>query len=188
MGGRTWEQDQELLRDAVQQRLPLDIPEDEWPKDTDNVDPESLPYYETPRSDNQKLMNCQREFRMGDKTALARMYKIMDLVARKYINKLISMAEPGNPIRRLSTEDRHIKASDAASYIVEQLITREDFMIKDSFTGYLWLRVLHECFYYRKVDKVVHFVDIARFYKSCDEDDYEAIARMLGETEEEEDE
>ena len=63
MVGESWEQ--ELLRNGIQQSLFDDIEGEAEP----GALPE-LPYYENPKSDNQKLLNFQKEFRDGDEGAL----------------------------------------------------------------------------------------------------------------------
>lgn len=155
MGGTSWEQD--LLVNGVQQSLFEDIEGEAEP----GALPE-LPYYEEPRNDNQRLLNFQKEYRDGDETALVRMYSLSKTIAWKYINKI---SRKNKKVRRLCREEREAKAEDAATYIIEQLKTRRFFAITSSFTGYLWLRVMHELFYYRKVDKIVDFVDFDRFFK-----------------------
>lgn len=155
MVGECWEQ--ELLLHGVQQSLFEDIDGEAEP----GALPE-LPYYEEPRDDNQRLLNFQKEYRDGDQTALDRMYTLGKTVAWKYINKI---AKKNRKVRRLIPTEKEAKASDAVSYIIEQLMTRRYFAITSSFTGYLWLRVMHELFYYRKVDKIVDFVDFDRFFK-----------------------
>lgn len=164
MGGTNWEQ--ELLRNGVQQCLFEDIEGEAEPGEL----PE-LPYYSTPRSDNQRLLNFQKEYRNGDDSALARMYELSKTICWKYINKI---GQKNRKVRHLSRSDKEGKAENAATYIIEQLMTRPYFAITSSFTGYLWLRVMHELFYYREVDKIVDFVDLARFFKEGTEDEEEA--------------
>ena len=155
MVGESWEQ--ELLRNGIQQSLFDDIEGEAEP----GALPE-LPYYENPKSDNQKLLNFQKEFRDGDEGALVRMYELSKTISWKYINKI---AQKYRKVRELPKMDKEGKAENAATYIIEQLMTRPNFAITQSFTGYLWLRVMHELFYYREVDKIVDFVDLARFFK-----------------------
>lgn len=51
------------------------------------------------------------------------------------------------------------KAHNAITYIIARYLRVKDFAITESFTGYLFLRIKHELFYQRKVDKIVDFVD-----------------------------
>ena len=161
MGGQNWEQD--LLTFGVQQCLFDDIEGEAEP----GVLPE-LPYYDNPRTDNQRLLNYQKEYRDGDESALVRMYELSKTICWKYINKI---GQKNRKVRHLSRSDKEGKAENAATYIIEQLMTRPYFAIASSFTGYLWLRVMHELFYYREVDKIVDFVDLARFFKEGTEDE-----------------
>ena len=167
MVGESWEQD--LLHNGVQQCLFDDI---EGEAEPGELPP--LPYYEQPRSDNQKLLNFQKEYREGDESALVRMYELSKTICWKYINKI---GQKNRKVRSLSRSDKEGKAENAATYIIEQLMTRPYFAITSSFTGYLWLRVMHELFYYREVDKIVDFVDLARFFKEGTEDEEEADDR-----------
>jgi hypothetical protein len=153
--GESWEQ--ELLQNGEQQCLFEDIQGEAEP----GVLPE-LPYYADPKTDNQKLLNFQKEYRDGDESALNRMYELSKIICAKYINKI---GQKNRKVRSLSRLDKEGKAENAATYIIEQLITRPYFAITQSFTGYLWLRVMHELFYYREVDKIVDFVDFDRFFK-----------------------
>ena len=153
--GENWEQ--EYLRKSVQQCLFDDIEGEAEP----GAMPE-LPYYTEPRNDNQRLLNFQKEYRDGDETALDRMYDLSKTIAWKYINKI---SKKNRKVRKLTRLDREGKAQNAATYIIEQLMTRPSFAITSSFTGYLWLRVMHELFYHREVDKIVDFVDFDRFFK-----------------------
>lgn len=55
--------------------------------------------------------------------------------------------------------DTEEKAHNAITYIIARYLRVKDFAITESFTGYLFLRIKHELFYQRKVDKIVDFVD-----------------------------
>lgn len=165
--GENWEQ--ELLKNAVQQCLFDDIEGEADPGAA--IKPGELPRFDVPRTDNQRLLNYQYEYRNGDDSALGRMYSLAKTIAWKYINKI---GQKNRKVRYLSRLDKESKAADAASYIIEQLMTRPDFVMTSSVTGYLWLRVIHELFYYREVDKIVDFVDLARFFKEGTEDEEEA--------------
>lgn len=116
--------------------------------------PGSRPAY--PPGDNGILLRLQDEYLGGDSSALSGMYALACKVCRKYIN---AKSEGNSHIAALTREEREEKAHNAVSYIVEQFLTRPDFRIEKSFTGYLYLRVLHELYYRRKVDGAVDFVD-----------------------------
>jgi len=151
----------EYLENAVQQPLFDDLPViPEYEADGRKIE---LRWYSDPRSDNQKLMSLQYEYRNeGNKEALEPIYKILKTIAAKYIN---TIAKKNKRIANLSQFDKECKAANAASYMVEQLMLRPEFVVNKSFTGYLYKRVEFECFYHRKVDKIVDFVDLDLFFK-----------------------
>ena len=151
----------EYLENAVQQPLFDDLPEE--PQYKINGKTIELRWYSDPRSDNQKLMSLQYEYRNeGNQEALRPIYEILKTIAAKYIN---TIAKKNKRIANLSQFDKESKAANAASYMVEQLMLRPKFVINNSFTGYLYKRVEYECFYHRKVDKIVDFVDLDLFFK-----------------------
>lgn len=88
------------------------------------------------------------------------MYKLGCKIALKYIN-----AKAGtNPhIAHMSDDEKEEKAHNAITYIIARYLRVKDFSIRESFTSYLYLRVQHELYYQRKVDKIVDFVDWKSF-------------------------
>ncbi|WP_147613037.1 hypothetical protein [Treponema pectinovorum] len=118
---------------------------------------QTLPYFEKPKDENEILLNLQREYKNGNKEALNKMYELGLKIAKKYIG---SKAKINKFIARLSNEEREEKAHNAITYIIERYLKKKDFVITKSFTAYLYLRILHELFYKRKVDKIVDFVDL----------------------------
>lgn len=151
----------EYLVNAKQQPLFDDLPE--IPEYSPKGKPVELRWYSDPRSDNQKLMSLQYEYRNEhNQEALVTMYEILRTIAAKYIN---TIAKKNKRVENLSQFDKESKATNAATYMVEQFILRDDFVITKSFTGYLYLRVEYELYYHRKVDGIVDFVDIDRFFK-----------------------
>lgn len=164
---------QEYLAKAIQQPLFKDLPEiPEYRAKGKRVE---LRWYSDPRTDNQRLMSLQYEYRNeGNQEALVGMYEILKTIAAKYIN---TIAEKNKRVKNMSVFDKESKAANAATYMVEQMILRPDFVITTSFTGYLYLRVEFELYYHRKVDGIVDFVDIAQFFKEGTEP--EAIEKDL---------
>jgi len=149
----------EYLVKAKQQPLFDDLPQEEQEEKHDG----KLRWYSNPKTDNQRLMSLQYEYRTeGKREALDQIYEICRTIAAKYIN---TVAQHNRKVKNLSQFDKEAKASDAATYIVIQLIKRPDFTIAKSFTGYLFLRVEFELFYHRKIDKIVDFVDLDLFFK-----------------------
>jgi hypothetical protein len=116
-----------------------------------------IPNYPEPKSDNEKLLNYQYDYKIkGDTAALNRIYALGSKIALKYIN-----AQAGkNPhIAHMSDGEKEEKAHNAITYIIARYLRVTDFIIRKSFTSYLYLRVQHELFYQRKIDKIVSFVE-----------------------------
>lgn len=135
-----------------------ELPKEETPRP-------APPHYEQPRTDNEILLNYQYAYIIqGDGSALNAMYKKGKEIALKYI---AAKAKKNKHIAALCMSDREEKAHNAITYIIEQYIKRADFAINDSFTAYLYLRIQHELFYRRKVDKIVSFVDMETFYRGA---------------------
>ena len=116
-----------------------------------------LPYYPAPKNDNEKLLNWQYEYRIkGDEKALNKMYRLGEIIALRYIN---TVAKKNKAVAKLAQCDKEEKAHNAITYIIARYLRVKDFSIRESFTSYLFLRVQHELFYTRKVDKIVSFVE-----------------------------
>lgn len=125
------------------------------------------PHFENPHNDNERLLNYQYEYRQGDENALNKMYLLGYTIALKYINK---KAERNRFIASIPDDDKAEKAHNAITYIIARFCKYKDFQINESFTSYLYLRVQHELFYIRKVDKIVQFVDMSQLYKGVRHD------------------
>lgn len=132
------------------------LPFDELNEEKHETVPE-LPHYENPQTDNERLLELQYQFKHGDQKALKKIYRLSYQISMKFIN---SQAKKNKHIRRLDYYDKLEKAHNAATYILEQYIKRDDFCITKNFPGYLFLRVQHELYYLREVDKLVDFVDL----------------------------
>lgn len=116
-----------------------------------------LPYFENPKNENEQLLNCQYEYRINNnKNALSKMYILSLPIAGKFITDKVKTSRN---LRNLSMEEREEKAHNAATYVVESFLLDEDFFIKKSFTGVIYLRVLHELFYKTKASVNISFVD-----------------------------
>ena len=125
-----------------------ELPKEETPRP-------APPHFDTPKSDNQRLLNYQYEYKIkGDTAALNRMYKLGCKIAGRFIK-----AEAEARGFYLCASDREEKAHNAITYIIARYLRVKDFAITDSFTAYLYLRIKHELYYQRKVDKIVDFVD-----------------------------
>ena len=139
----------------------LEFELDELPKENKAEKPKpALPHFDNPKCDNERLLNYQWEYKNGDQNALNSMYTLGYKIALKYIN---ANARKNRHIGELSHSDKEEKAHSAITYIIARYLRVKDFAITESFTGYLFLRIKHELFYQRKVDKIVDFVDMETF-------------------------
>lgn len=112
----------------------------------------TLPHFDEPKSENERLLNLQYEYKHGRAEALGEMYEALFLIAKKTINK-----RPRG--RDFCAAIREQKAQDAATYIIEQYLKRPAFVIESSVTGYLYTRVNKELNYARNCDKMLAFTD-----------------------------
>ena len=126
------------------------------PKEAEKPKP-ALPHYDQPQNDNERLLNYQWEYKNGDQNALNSMYTLGYKIALKYIS---TKAQKNRHIAELCRSDREEKAHNAITYIIARYLRVQDFVIMESFTSYLYLRIQHELFYRRKVDEIVSFVDM----------------------------
>ena len=97
----------------------------------------SLPFFEQPKNENEQLFNLQVAFKDGDKNALSQMFSIGLLLCKKMITQEVQK----NRHLCLSHEAKDEKAIDAVAYMIEQFLSREDFVITKSFVAYLYLCV-----------------------------------------------
>lgn len=140
------------------QPVQLEFEFDELPQnDKSEKQKPALPHYDQPQNDNERLLNYQWKFKNGDKSALNAMYALGYTIAMKYIS---AKAKKERHIAELCRSDKEEKAHNAITYIIARYLRDKDFVIIRSFTGYLYLRIQHELYYYRKVDKIVSFVDM----------------------------
>ncbi len=153
-----------MKHDAWQLELDFGLPQG----DAGKTKP-ALPRFDEPRSDNERLLNWQYEYRAsGDEGALASMYALGKRIALRYIS---AKARGNRHVAGLSADEREEKAHNAITYIIARYMRCADFNITDSFTAYLYLRVQHELFYRRKVDGIVRFVDMDKFIRKLKEID-----------------
>lgn len=162
------EQDRERWMKLKQQVLPFDFWEDEKKeaqlKAALKVD--KLVFYENPKNDNQRLQNLQWRYKHGDGQALSEMYELCITVCMKFIH---AIGRHNRHVKKLTWDEKQIKAADATSYFIEQYLKRPDFVADKNIPGYLYVRVEHELFYQRKVDQIVDFVDLNAFFKEGEE-------------------
>ncbi len=171
------EEERQKWLQAKQQVLPFDFWEVEKQEAAKRHQEQtnSLPHFPEPKNDNEYLLECQWQYRHGDDTALVKMYKRARTLGLKFIN---AIGQSNRHVKALPYESKKIKAEDAATYMIEQYIKRPNFAIERNWPGYLFLRVAHEVYYRRKVDKVVDFVDLQKFLKEgTDDKDDELISQ-----------
>ena len=117
---------------------------------------ETLPYFDTPRDDNERLLNAQAALKDGGARAWSLFYRLAMKVALKYIGTL---AQCNPHIASLDESERYEKAHDAVVYLCEGYLSDDSFCIQKSITGYLWLRVRASLFNRTKAESIVDFVD-----------------------------
>jgi hypothetical protein len=174
---RVWEDFSKYDQKWKQQVLGFDFWEEEKKQEAEKLQDqkEKLPHFPEPKNDNEYLLECQWQYRHGDDTALVKMYKRARTLGLKFIN---AIGQSNSHVAALTYEAKKIKAEDAATYMIEQYIKRPNFEINKNFPGYLFLRIAHELYYRRKVDKVVDFVDLQKFLKEgYDDKDDELISQ-----------
>ena len=135
----------------------LVLPFDEWEKWNEKPPLPTLPYFEKPATENERLLNLQYEYRHGSDLALQKLYKIGTKICLRFIN---AIGKKNKHVRFLSPSEKYDKAQNASAYILEQYLKSEYFYIAKNYPGYLYLRVLFELYYRREVDKIVDFVPL----------------------------
>lgn len=158
------EKERQRYMQMKQQVLPFDFWEEEKREavERQQEQADNLPHFETPKNDNEYLLELQWQYKHGDKDALVKMYNHSRQVCLKFIN---AIGQKNRHVAELTWESKKIKAEDSATYLIERYIKLPDFAITKNFPGYLFLRVVHELYYMRKVDKIVNYVDIQKFFK-----------------------
>ena len=172
-----WEDFSKYNQKWQQQVLGFDFWEEEKKQEAEKLQEQndSLPHFPEPKNDNEYLLECQWQYKHGDQDALVRMYKKTRTLGMKFIN---AIGQTNRHVKSLSYGAKKIKAEDAATYMIEQYIKRPDFAITKNYPGYLFLRIAHELYYRREVDKVVDFVDLQKFLKEgYDDKDDELISQ-----------
>ena len=104
------------------------------------------------KTDNDRLRQYEFEWKRGNAKALDSMYLLLKELAQKIILK-----EQKRKKFMLDADQLESKAENAATYIIEQYITREGFKLVLP-TSYLYLRVKHELYYKTKVTEIIDFV------------------------------
>lgn len=169
-----WEDFSKYNQEWKQQVLGFDFWETEKKQEAEKLQDQNakLPHYPDPKNDNEYLLECQWQYKHGNPEGLKKMYKRSKTLSLKFIN---AIGQKNKHVRALSWEEKKIKAEDAATYCIEQYMKRADFAIEKNYPGYLFLRVVHELFYMRKVDHLVDFVDLQKFFKEGTDDNSDEL-------------
>lgn len=115
----------------------------------------SLPHYDRPENDNQRLLNLQRRFLVSnDQRAWEEMWRRCLVIAGKLIT--IEKKQKG---LHFSDEDMYDKEMDAVSYVLRRYRKKRDdghiWHVKKSFMNAIRGGVLH-ALYYEAQDKPKH--------------------------------
>ena len=118
----------------------------------------SIPHFDAPQDDNEQLLEYQYQYKVeGKENALSKMYELGYVISRRYI---ATEGQQNWKVKLLSRDDKAEKAhNNAITYIIARYKRVPAFFIAKSFTAYLFLRVRHELYYTRKVDKLITYVD-----------------------------
>lgn len=123
----------------------FDLPEEEPENRTPDV--KTLPYFEDPKNDNERLFNLQYDHYNGDKTALSKMYEILSEIAPKVVNI------ESKKRKLILTRPRMEEVGESAVMIFIEGVLEKNLVIKTSFIAYLRLQVLRALFYQTKAQK-----------------------------------
>lgn len=113
--------------------LDFDFFEQEKQEEQKEID--SLPFFEKPENDSQRLMNLQYEYYHGRTEKLDEMFLLLLEIARKIISK-----ETKEKKLIFSAEHKEELAVDSASLVIEQIL-KNKLKIKSSWIAYLYLQV-----------------------------------------------
>ena len=117
----------------------------------------SIPHFDAPQDDNEQLLEYQYQYKVeGKENALSKMYELGYVISRRYI---ATEGQQNWKVKLLSRDDKVEKAHNAITYIIARYKRVPTFFIAKNFTAYLFLRVRHELYYTRKVDKLITYVD-----------------------------
>lgn len=120
-----------------QQVLPFDFWQEEEAEAKAEI--QSLPYYDEPTNDNERLFNLQKEYYGGRESALTETFTILNEVAPKLIN--IEMNKHAKTKRYFTQDVIDEMAMDAVCLFVKQ-VKKNHLIIRKSFIAYLRLQVL----------------------------------------------
>lgn len=113
--------------------LDFDFFEQEKQEEQKEID--SLPFFEKPENDNQRLMNLQYEYYHGRTEKLEEMFLLLLEIARKIMSK-----EAKEKKLIFSMDHKEELAEDSVSLVIEQIL-KNKLKIKASWIAYLYLQV-----------------------------------------------
>lgn len=123
--------------------LDFDFYEQEEKKEIDN-----LLFFETPETDNQRLMNWQYEYYHGMPEKIDKIFLLLLKIARKIISK-----EAKEKKLLFCSEYKEELAVDSASLVIEQML-KNRLKIRTSFIAYLYLQVKKTMYSKTKAEKL----------------------------------
>lgn len=126
--------------------LDFDFFEQEKQEEKKEID--SLPFFEKPENDNQRLMNLQYEYYHGRTEKLEEMFLLLLEIAGKIISK-----ETKEKKLIFSAEHKEEFAVDSASLVIEQIL-KNNLKIKASWIAYLYLQVKKTMYSRTKAEKL----------------------------------
>lgn len=104
-------------------------------KKSEQKEIDSLPFFDKPENDNQRLMNLQYEYYHGKTEKIDRIFLLLLEIARKIISK-----EAKEKKLVFSMEHKEELTIDSASLVIEQIL-KNRLKIRTSFIAYLYLQV-----------------------------------------------
>lgn len=123
--------------------LDFDFYEQEEKKEIDD-----LLFFETPETDNQRLMNWQYEYYHGMPEKIDKIFLLLLKIARKIISK-----EAKEKKLLFCSEYKEELAVDSASLVIEQIL-KNKLKIKASWIAYLYLQVKKTMYSKTKAEKL----------------------------------
>lgn len=112
-----------------------------------------LPYFENPKDDNARLLNCQHDFYLGIKGAWEEMWNIAFPICERMVK-----SECKKNRLRYSFDEKYDKTVSAVTYVLRRFKTRPGYFIRYNFIMQLQGGVRHALYHQTKADKIVDFV------------------------------
>lgn len=128
----------------------------------------TLPYFENPRDDNQRLLNCQHDWLVnGDKDAWAELWRLSEKVARRMVQSL------GRKHGwRFTGEDLDDRVMVAIEYVLRRY--RDGWYVKKAYLKALKEGVIHALWYRTKRDESEQVMpdEVLALYRVYDRDPF----------------